>query len=148
MSNQWQDTGTHIAIAVHSIQVAKIFYKENLGLTWVKEEIVQEQGVKVAFFKAGGIQVELLEPLNQNTTVAKFLRKHGEGIHHLALGTPDIQKVILNMTDKGVSFVSNVVSNGADDTKIAFIPPTESHGVLLEVCEKQTFKRETEENLL
>ncbi|MDQ0205631.1 methylmalonyl-CoA epimerase [Alkalicoccobacillus murimartini] len=148
MSNQWQQAETHIAIAVYSIQAARGFYEHKLGLSWVKEEVVQEQGVKLALLKAGSTNIELLEPLTEDSPVAKFLQKNGEGIHHLALGTSDLHTQMTSLKHTGISFVSNQPVSGANGTNIAFIPPNQTHGVLLELCEKQGFKRETENEML
>ncbi|TSB46679.1 VOC family protein [Alkalicoccobacillus porphyridii] len=140
MTIDWQKSGTHIGIAVHSIHNAKNFYMKKLGLTWIKEEVVLNQGVKIAFLKAGPIVIELIEPLRKDHTVSKFLHTNGEGIHHLALGVSNLKETMNNLVREGVSFVSNQVDVGADQAQIAFITPRQSHGVLLELCQKPSLE--------
>ena len=137
MTIDWQQSGAHIAIAVHSIQEAKVFYQGKLGLTWMKEEVVLEQGVKIAFLHAGPIVIELIEPLSKEHSLSRFLDKHGEGIHHLALGVTNIKKTMSELVHNGVSFLSDRIEKGADESQIAFISPKQTHGVLLEVCQKK-----------
>lgn len=148
MTIQWQDNGAHIAIAVHSIHQAKKFYEHTLGLTLIKEEKVIDQQVHVAFLSAGSMMIELIEPLSKQSPVAAFLEKRGEGIHHLALGTKQIDHTMQVLTHKGVQFTKENSSIGANGAQIAFIRPSQTHGVLVEVCEKQEVLRVTEENFL
>lgn len=137
MTIQWQDTGAHIAIAVHSIEQAKKFYEQTLGLNLIKEETVDDQQVHVAFFSSGSLMIELIEPLTKESPVALFLKKRGEGIHHLALGTSHIDQTMHTLTERGIQFTKDKSTKGANGAHIAFISPTQTHGVLLEVCEKQ-----------
>ncbi|MFK3937719.1 methylmalonyl-CoA epimerase [Alkalihalobacillus sp. NPDC078783] len=137
MTIQWQDNGAHIAIAVHSIQQARKFYEQTLGLNFIKEETVVDQQVNVAFFSSGSMMIELLEPLTKASPVAAFLEKRGEGIHHLALGTRHIEQTMHTLSGRGIQFTNETSTKGANGADIAFISPTQTHGVLLEVCEKQ-----------
>ncbi|WYP28012.1 methylmalonyl-CoA epimerase [Alkalihalobacillus sp. FSL W8-0930] len=137
MTIHWQDTGAHIAIAVHSIHQARTFYEHTLGLKFIKEETVVDQQVHVAFYSTGSLMIELIEPLTKESPVAAFLKKRGEGIHHLALGTKHIEQTMQTLTGRGIQFLNDTSTKGADGAHIAFISPSQTHGVLLEVCEKQ-----------
>ncbi len=90
---RWGTTGvSHVAIAVHSIEKARPFFENVLGLPFVRQEDVPTEGVRVAFFDAGNCFIELLEPLHEDSGVARFLQRRGEGIHHIALAGDDLEK--------------------------------------------------------
>ncbi len=125
----------HIGIAVKELAEKMYFYENVLGLKKLKEETVEEQGVKIAFFQIGESKIELLEPLNEDSPIAKFIEKRGEGIHHFAVLVESIEEKIKDMQAKGAKLIGNKATRGADNMKIIFVHPKSSGGVLLELCE-------------
>ncbi|MDE5412197.1 MAG: methylmalonyl-CoA epimerase [Bacillaceae bacterium] len=126
----------HIGIAVQSIENALPFYTEQLNLELLAIEEVASQGVKVAFLKIGESKIELLEPLHDESPIAKFIAKKGEGIHHIALGVEGIQDRINEIKEKGIQMINNEPVKGAGGAQVAFIHPKSSGGILYEFCEK------------
>lgn len=126
----------HIGIAVTSIEQSLSYYQDVLGLKVEGIETVESQGVKVAFLDAGNTMLELLEPLSEESPVAKFISKRGEGIHHIALGVESIQDRIDEMKDKGIVMIDNTPRRGAHEAKVAFLHPKSTGGVLYELCER------------
>ncbi|MEC2075450.1 methylmalonyl-CoA epimerase [Metabacillus fastidiosus] len=126
----------HIGIAVKSIENALPFYTEVLKLELEQIEEVATQHVKVAFISAGNIKIELLEPTSANSTVAKFIEKRGEGIHHIALGVESIEQRLDELQEKGINLIDKTPRIGAAGANIAFLHPSEANGVLIELCEK------------
>ncbi len=127
----------HIGIAVNSLDDAIKVYRDVLGLELVEVEEVPEEKVKVAMFKAGDSYIELLEPLSEDSAIAKYLQKRGEGIHHIAIGVEDVEKLTEELKERGVRVIYDkpkVVSGGT--RKINFIHPKATHGVLLEIVER------------
>jgi methylmalonyl-CoA/ethylmalonyl-CoA epimerase len=125
----------HIGIAVKELTEKINFYENVLGLKKLKEEIVEEQAVKIAFFQIGESKIELLEPMNEDSPIAKFIQKRGEGIHHFAILVDSIEDKIKDMQAKGAKLIGSKATRGADDMKIIFVHPKSSGGVLLELCE-------------
>ena len=100
-------------------------------------EEVADQKVKTAFFKVGQTKLELLEPTSEESPIAKFIEKRGEGIHHLAFAVEDgVANALAEMEDKGVRLIDKAPRKGAEGLNIAFIHPKSTHGVLTEFCEK------------
>ena len=126
----------HIGIAVHSIEKALPFYTDLLKFSYIKTEIVESQRVKVAFIDAVHCKIELLEPLDAESPVYRFLQKRGEGIHHIAVKTDRIGERIKELENKGVRMIDTVPRKGADGAEIAFLHPSSSFGVLWELCQK------------
>ncbi len=124
----------HIGIAVKSIDEAKNFYKA-LGLELRDIEIVKEQGVKVGFLKIGKSNIELLEPLNENSPVFKFIEKRGGGIHHIAIEVNNIEFALTMLKEKGFKLINEKPEIGAHGKLIAFVHPKSTGGVLLELCQ-------------
>ena len=125
----------HIGIAVHSIAVGRIFYEKVLGLSCEKIEEVESQKVRVAFFTLGDTHIELLEPLNAESPIARFLVKNGEGIHHLAYQTGDIEKQLALAKKAGLALINETPIVGAGGKKVAFLHPKSVCGVLTEFCQ-------------
>jgi methylmalonyl-CoA/ethylmalonyl-CoA epimerase len=125
----------HIGIAVQSIDAVLPFYRDNLGMTCLGVEEVAEQMVKVAMLAIGESKIELLEPISAESPVAKFLDKNGQGIHHVAYETDDIEAAIDKMLADGAKMIDAKPRNGAHGTRIAFVHPKSSHGVLTELCQ-------------
>ncbi|TDX42419.1 methylmalonyl-CoA epimerase [Halanaerobium congolense] len=125
----------HIGIAVRNLEKSLNFYQNVLGLEFLKQEIVESQGVKIAFLKVGESKIELLEPLNADSTIAKFIEKNGEGIHHFAVLVDSIEDKVRVMQAQGAKMIGDKPSEGADGMKIIFVHPKTTNGVLLELCE-------------
>jgi methylmalonyl-CoA epimerase len=126
---------SHIGIAVHSIEEAAKFYQK-LGLEIESTETVESQKVKVAFISVGEVRIELLEPTSDDSPVAKYLEKKGEGIHHLALAEDDLQAKLNDLEQNGVRLIDKTPRPGAHNANIAFLHPKSTHGILLELCEE------------
>ncbi|KGP93267.1 methylmalonyl-CoA epimerase [Pontibacillus chungwhensis BH030062] len=125
----------HIGIAVHHIEQALPFYTDTLGLSLKHVEDVQSEGVKVAFLPIGETQIELLEPLNEDSPIHKFIEKKGEGIHHIAFEVSDIKDRLKNYREDGVPLLNEEPKKGAHNADVAFLHPKASHGVLYELCQ-------------
>lgn len=126
----------HIGIAVNNIQEFMTLYRDVLGLKFAGEEVVEDQKVKVAFFDIGESRIELLEPTSPESPIAKFIEKRGEGMHHLAVSSDNVEAELEEMKKKGVKLVDEVPRRGAHGTKIAFIHPKETK-ILLELTEEK-----------
>lgn len=125
----------HIGVAVRSIEASTPFYRDVLGMVFEGTEIVAEQKVKVAFFAVGESRVELLEPTADDSPVAKFLEKNGEGTHHVAYEVDDLVATLEKLKAAGVRLIDEVPRCGAHGTRIAFLHPKASGGVLTELCQ-------------
>lgn len=125
----------HIGIAVKSLEEALPFYRDNLGMSFAGIEVVEEQKVRVAMLGVGESKIELLEPTADDSPVAKFIEKNGCGIHHIAYEVPDIEAALAKMAAEGVRMIDTAPRCGAHDTRIAFMHPKSSGGVLTELCQ-------------
>lgn len=126
----------HLGIAVKSIEEQLPYYEGVLGLKCYKTEVVEDQKVKTAFFKVGNTKIELLEPTSPDSTVAKFIEKNGEGIHHLAWAVADgVANALKEVEAKGVQLIDKAPRKGADGMQIAFLHPKSTARVLTELCE-------------
>jgi len=128
----------HLGIAVRSIAEARTFYEEILGLPCEGEETVESQKVKTAFFAVGEVHIELLEPTNEESPIAKFLEKNGEGIHHVAYKTDNIDDQIKQAREGGCRLIHETPIEGAGGKLVAFLHPNSTHGVLMEFCSKKS----------
>ncbi|MBU0675408.1 MAG: methylmalonyl-CoA epimerase [Proteobacteria bacterium] len=126
----------HLGFAVHSIDKARFFYETVLGLTCDGEETVDSQRVRIAFYRIGEIHLELLEPTDRESPVAKFLEKNGEGIHHIAYATDDIPAQLNRAAEAGARLINENPVQGAGGKLVAFLHPKSSNGVLTEFCQK------------
>ncbi|MDQ0197392.1 methylmalonyl-CoA epimerase [Neobacillus ginsengisoli] len=127
----------HIGIAVRSFEKTLSFYTEVLNLPLLGIEEVASEKLRVAFLQAGETKLELLEPLSEESTVAKFIEKRGEGIHHIALGVESIEERIKEIKEKGIQMIHDQPKPGAGGTHVAFMHPKSASGVLFELCEKK-----------
>jgi methylmalonyl-CoA/ethylmalonyl-CoA epimerase len=127
----------HIGIAVQSLEVAARLYEEVLGLTCEGHDHVEEQGVKVAFYRCGEVMIELLEPTRPDSPVGKFLATRGEGIHHIALKTDDLVAEREHAKTSGLRLLSDKPLDGAHGKLISFIHPKDTLGVLLELTQRK-----------
>jgi methylmalonyl-CoA/ethylmalonyl-CoA epimerase len=126
----------HIGVAVKSIEGALKFWEGTLGIKCAGIEDVAEQKVKTAFLPLKDTEVELLEPTADDSPVAKFIEKKGEGIHHLAIRVPDLQKALSELKEQGVRLIDEKPRKGAGGAMIAFIHPAATGGILLELSER------------
>lgn len=127
----------HIGIAVKSIEEAKKYYQDVLGLECYAVEEVADQKVKTAFFKVGQTKIELLEPTSDESPVAKFIANRGEGIHHIAFSTNDTNQALKEAEEKGIRLIDTQARNGAEGLSIGFLHPKSTLGVLTEICCKK-----------
>ena len=127
----------HLGIAVKSLEEAIPYYENVLGLKCYAIEDVADQKVKTAFFKIGQTKLELLEPTCPESTIAGFIEKRGEGIHHLAFATDDVAACLAEAEEKGVRLIDKAPRPGAEQMMIAFIHPKSTKGVLTEFCMKK-----------
>ena len=127
----------HLGIAVKSLEEAIPYYEQVLGLKCYSIEEVADQKVRTAFFKIGQTKLELLESTDPESTIAKFIEKKGEGIHHLAFAVEDgVQNALTELEGKGVKLIDKAPRKGAEGLNIAFLHPKSTIGVLTELCEK------------
>jgi methylmalonyl-CoA epimerase len=126
----------HIGIAVKSLAAAKSIY-EKLGLSISAEETVEQERVRVVMVAVGESRLELLEATSEDSTIAKFVAKRGEGLHHICLRVPDLPAAVERMKKDGVRLVSDEIKIGAGGHKYVFVHPSSAGGVLLELVESQ-----------
>lgn len=123
----------HIAIAVNNVESAAKQYRQALGVSNVVFETVESEGVKLAILKLENGRIELMEPTRDDSPIRKFLDKKGEGLHHMALATDDIESEYVRMEGCGIQFLGKI-RDGSEGTKITFIHPKSLNGVLAELC--------------
>jgi methylmalonyl-CoA epimerase len=124
----------HIGIAVRSLAAAKSIY-EKLGLTISTEEIVPDEKVRVVMIPVGETRLELLEATSDDSTIAKFIAKRGEGLHHISLRVPDLAAAVAKLQADNVRLVSDEIKTGAGGHRYIFVHPSSAGGVLLELVE-------------
>jgi methylmalonyl-CoA/ethylmalonyl-CoA epimerase len=127
---------SHVGIAVNSLDQASRFYTESLGIPLKGRETVGEQKVAVAMHPLGESRIELLEPTDPLSPIAKFLNKRGEGMHHLCLEVEDLEAWLRELKARGVRLIDETPRTGAGGCKVAFIHPESTHGVLIELNEE------------
>ncbi|MFQ5910548.1 MAG: methylmalonyl-CoA epimerase [Thermoplasmata archaeon] len=125
----------HIAIAVHDLDKASERLRKILGSEILTRERVESEDIEAVMFQLGSTKIELVCPLSEDSVVAKFLRKRGEGMHHIAIGVDDIDGEIARLKGENVRLVNDTARKGAMGRKIAFIHPKSTSGVLLELVE-------------
>ena len=125
----------HIGIAVKSLEESIAYYEGVLGLKCYATEEVKEQRVKTAFFMVGQTKIELLESTDPEGPIGKFLEKKGEGVHHVAFATKNLEEALVQVEEKGVMLIDKKPRKGAEGLDIAFLHPKSTHGVLTELCE-------------
>ena len=125
----------HVAIAVNKIEDALQIFERTMGLRLEHTKTVEQQKVKIAILRAGQTKIELLEPTDSESSVAKFLANRGEGIHHIAIEVSDIEGHLKELKDKGIALIDEKPRPGAEARKIAFVNPKSTKGVLLELVE-------------
>ena len=123
----------HIAIAVNDVEESAKVYQQALGVEHVEFETVETEGVKVAIIELENGRIELMQPTNDSSPIKKFLDKKGQGLHHMALDTDNIEGEVERMEGCGIQFLGKV-RPGSAGTKVTFIHPKSLHGVLAELC--------------
>lgn len=124
----------HVGVAVKNLDEAIGIYRDVLGFQFEGVHVLAERRVKVAFFSTGGkTRIELLEPLDAGSPIAKFLETRGEGVHHFAVNVDNIERALENLKQKGVALVDEQPRIGAEGKKVAFVHPKSTRGVLLEL---------------
>lgn len=126
----------HIGIAVKNLKQANNLYQSLLGVAPYKEELVASEGVKTSFFKVGKTKIELLQATGNKGSIAKFIEKKGEGIHHIAFEVEDIKTELKRLEKEGFTIINPTPKNGADNKLVAFLHPKSTNGVLIELCQQ------------
>lgn len=128
----------HIGIAVNSLEISIPIYEKLLNTPCYKIEEVASEGVRTAFFHVGDSKIELLEATNMDSPIAKFLEKRGMGMHHIAFDVGDIDAEIERLIQEGFVMIHQIVKDGADGKRIAFLHPKYTESVLVELCMDRT----------
>ena len=126
----------HIGIAVKNLDEANKIYEQLLGTPPYKMETVDNEGVNTSFFKTGESKVELLQATKDESAIAKFIAKKGEGIHHIAFAVKDIHKEIKRLKEDGYTIINESPKKGADNKLVCFVHPKNTRGVLIELCQE------------
>lgn len=126
----------HIGIAVKSLKEASKTYQNLLGYTPYKTETVESEGVSTSFFLCGDSKIELLEATREDSAIAKFINKKGEGVHHIAFSVKDIAKEVQRLKNEGFIVLNETPKKGADNKLVVFVHPKSAHGVLIELCQE------------
>ncbi len=126
----------HIGIAVKNLSEANITYEALLGVAPYKLEKVESEGVATSFFKCGESKIELLEALHDQSPIAKYIAKRGEGVHHIAFAVDDIKSEMKRLQENGFLLLNEEPKKGADNKLVAFLHPKSSHGLLVELCQE------------
>ena len=124
----------HIGIAVKDIEASNELFAKLYGKSHYKIEALESEGVKTSFFEVGPNKIELLEATNPESTIAKFIEKKGEGIHHIAFAVTDIKAEIKRLKSEGFIVLNETPKKGADNKLVAFLHPKTTNGVLIELC--------------
>ncbi len=130
----------HLGLAVNNLDEAIPLYERLLQTTCYKTESVSSEGVNTAFFQIGEAKIELLEANNQNSPIAKFLSKRGEGFHHVAFDVDDIEEELARLQKLDFILLHLSPKEGADDKRIAFLHPKSTMGMLIELCQDNVSK--------
>lgn len=126
----------HIGIAVKNLKDSDQLFGRLLGKSPYKLEEVESEGVKTSFFQTGESKIELLESTKEDSPIAKFIAKRGEGIHHLAFEVEDIVAEMSRLKKEGFRLLNEVPKPGADNKLVCFLHPKDSNGVLVELCQE------------
>jgi methylmalonyl-CoA/ethylmalonyl-CoA epimerase len=125
----------HIGIAVRNLEESEALFTRLLGIAPYKREAVESEGVITSFFELNGVKFELLAATSEESPIAKFLEKKGEGLHHLAFEVNGIQQRLNALQEQGFELIHAQPKDGADNKRIAFLHPKSTGGVLTELCE-------------
>ena len=125
----------HVGIAVADLDSAIALYEKTLGMPLVHREKVAEQGVEAVLLDVGDGHIELLEPLNEDTPVGKFLAKKGPGLHHVAYAVADVSAALAELAEQGIELIDSEPRRGIRDSRVAFLHPRSTGGVLTEIVQ-------------
>lgn len=126
----------HIGIAVEDINKSNDLFSQLFNQDPYKQEAVESEGVLTSFFRTGESKIELLAATNEDSPIAKFIAKRGEGIHHLAFEVENIDSEISRLQNAGYQLINDSPKSGADNKRIAFLHPKSTNGVLIELCQE------------
>ena len=126
----------HIGIAVKDIEASEMMFSKLFNRKSYKTEEVLSEGVKTSFFNMGDSKIELLSAIKDDSPIAKFISKKGEGIHHIAFEVDNIEEEVLRLKGEGFTVINDLPKKGADNKKIVFLHPKSTNGVLIELCEE------------
>ena len=126
----------HIGLAVKNVHLSKKIYEKLLGVAPYKEETVESENVKTVFFQTGNNKIELLEATNEHSTIAKFIEKRGEGLHHIAFAVDDIVAEMERLKMEGFKLLNETPKRGADNKWVCFVHPKDTNWVLIELCQE------------
>ncbi|WP_373074833.1 methylmalonyl-CoA epimerase [Zeaxanthinibacter enoshimensis] len=126
----------HIGIAVKDLEASNSLFEKLFGQPHYKTESVASEGVTTSFFQVGPNKIELLEASSEDSPIAKFLEKKGEGIHHIAFAVEDIEAEMTRLKEEGFTLIHEKPKKGADNKLVAFLHPKSSNGVLVELCQE------------
>ena len=126
----------HIGIAVKNLEESNTLFAKLFGKAHYKTESVESEGVNTSFFQVGENKIELLEATNENSPIAKFLKKKGEGVHHIAFDVTDIKAEIKRLQSEGFVVLNENPKKGADNKLVAFLHPKSTNGTLIELCQE------------
>lgn len=127
----------HIGIAVKSLEVSQPLFETLLNTNCYKTEIVEGEGVKTAFYKVGDTKIELLESIQEDGVIGKFIRNKGEGVHHIAFAVENLREEISRLTSAGFRVLNEEPKAGADNKWVCFLHPKDTNSVLVELCEER-----------
>jgi methylmalonyl-CoA/ethylmalonyl-CoA epimerase len=125
---------SHLGIAVRNLEESEKLFRTLLGESDVHHEEVTDQKVRIASFKVGDSMIELTAPTSEDSPIAKFIEKRGEGIHHVALEVEDVDSELARLKSEGLQLIDEKARVGAHDMRIAFLHPKSTNGVLIELC--------------
>jgi methylmalonyl-CoA epimerase len=127
----------HIGIAVKDLDKSIEIFKNIFNFESVHKEVVEKQKVSVASFEVGEVLIELTSPTDDTSPIAKFIEKKGEGIHHIAFESDDVNSELEGLKSKGISLINDTAQEGAHNMLISFLHPKSTNGVLMEICQKK-----------
>ena len=127
----------HIGIAVKNLDESNALFKKLFGAAHYKVEKVESEAVSTSFFMLGDTKIELLEASGENSAIAKFIEKKGEGIHHIAYEVDNIDEEMARLKSEGFDLIHQQPKDGADNKRICFLHPKSTNGVLVELCQEK-----------
>ncbi|MBM1105182.1 methylmalonyl-CoA epimerase [Aurantibacter crassamenti] len=126
----------HLGIAVQNLEASNLLFEKLLGSAHYKIEEVASEGVRTSFFKTGPNKIELLEATSEDSAIAKFIAKKGEGVHHVAFAVTDIVAEMARLKKEGFTLINEAPKLGADNKLVAFVHPKSANGILIELCQE------------
>jgi len=126
----------HLGVAVKSLDASNLLFEKLLGTAHYKIEDVASEGVRTSFFKSGPNKIELLEATDDDSPIAKFIEKRGEGVHHVAFAVDDIVAEMQRLKNEGFTLLNETPKKGADNKLVAFVHPKSANGILIELCQE------------